>query len=405
MIWYEVHVDPLCSLPVTIKLHNPILLPKDCVVKSLSFDFKSKLLLMGTKVGAIVAFDLKSEPLSKPKDEENIPSHEAIMVFRRVHGPNAVSALTVEECDGSSVLFYSGGLDGNYGEFLLSKNSDVVMRDDKNLEYIAPGWTISKTQFTRITRGRIEKIFKVDGQTLVIGNFDENLFVFNIYSNLYLLHIKMGVPSGRVWDFKTSSATLEEFVCCYIGDGKAFYTSRESTNNMIKNPILKESYHCLETRSVAYLDFLGIREQVLVSGGEDEALTFHTFENKKGLKNIGSHRLHLASIKCIDFNRHGNILFSGGAEQKLFAWKLSPTLSEEGKLEKLSCAQIGSAPSWNDLVETRIMDLSILSVNPNCLLVATANSDSLVHLWKFDEQAGFTLLDQSKVHKPMRTKI
>lgn len=106
------------------------------------------------------------------------------------------------------------------------------------------------------------------------GFYDKEFFIYNETKAHFLFTADCG-GGHRIWDFRLNKTYLEGAVFGFIKLNQLVLAFANSLSVQFQNPILKESYHGLETRSIIITDFPDGIHKLVISGGEDGILTFH----------------------------------------------------------------------------------------------------------------------------------
>jgi WD40 repeat protein len=339
-----------------------VVLPEQFWVVDLLFDPKEKILLCGSRTGDLAVYEIEKQ--LSPR------------LISNLHGSDAVTSIVLEvQKDG--YLVHTVGRDGMY---TVSQLRHEISQNEAEL-------TIQVSHRTRITKGWLERIVPSQGTILLLGFFDKQFFVYNQSKGYEMFSVACG-GGHRFWDICIPHPSLSGTVFAFHRLRKVWYFIKQSGEKE-QNPVVLEPYHSMETRSVAFLQMPGV-ENVIVSGGEEGMLSFHSSHPNQSLKRLGFCRKHSGSIRAISCPP-GSILFTGGASQELKAWKVFPEQDSS-----IRSVELHSAPHWSPTIETRIMDLDAIPT-VNGYWVATANSDSWIQLWRYTNQ--FELIDQTQYHQ------
>ena len=401
--WTQIFIN---DTDVEKKKSVDICLPSDILISDISYFDEDGILAVGSRKGALCIYNVGINDTPK-----------LVSVYRRLHGSDTLTCINISKYSNSSWEICTTGRDGYFVKLLLEKTSNIGVQS--HLQFCEPFWRLYMTSRARQTKGYLEKIQKVGDTILLCGSFDFKLFILNESKNFEALAISTGGPaSSRIWDFQTKSNFLDEYLITFIKNGIAYASMRNQKNSINFKPF--DSYHSQETRAITFIPFpyLPSNCQILVSGGEDEVLTFHLLhpDNPSALIKITSNRTHSASIRSLchvslpskDLQRIYEAsndqlvyLFSAGSEQNLIAWKLRLKCNA---IIGISCVPIAFAPQTSAVYENRIMDVSSISKNQQEFLVATANSDCSIRLWLFQEATEhsvpiFKLLQESTKHQ------
>jgi WD40 repeat protein len=327
----------------------------------LLFDPAEKVLLCGSRTGDLAVYNTETELTP--------------CLISNLHGTDAITSIDLE-VQNDCYLIHTVGRDGMY---TVSQMPPIQSFTGENLQ-------IQVSHRTRITKGWLERIVHVRDTILLLGFFDKQFFIYNQTKGYEMFRIDCG-GGHRFWDIRILDASLADTVFAFHRLRKVWYFVKK-IGEKEENPVVLEPYHSMETRCVAFLEMPGV-DNVIVSGGEEGILSFHSSTPSKPLQRLGFCRKHSGSIRTLACPP-GSVLFSGGASQELKAWKVFP------EQHSIRCVELNSAPQWSSSVETRIMDLDAISID-NGYLVAAANSDSWIQLWKYTTH--FELVDQSQYHQ------
>lgn len=352
-------------------------LPSHMFVMSLVFNRQDELLIIGTRAGCIAIYDTSS---SGPRCGKKLST---VVVYRRVHGYNAVTSFLVEKLEKNCWIVNSVGRDGCFSKCTLRKNLDFSSIQPQ-LEKCESGWNFERTHQSKITSGWLSKISSAGEDLIFSGFYDAKFFLYNQTKHYKIFDIKCG-GGHRIWDFKAKELDLTDAVFGYIKNDSLNLVKNPLKNSGFINPILKESYHGLETRAVTVTEFL--KEKLIISGGEDGVLSFHTYTaplnnncesfNIGTLNRLDTCRKHFASIRCLHLTQSidgkDTLLFSGGSRQVIKCWKITKNNSH------FQCVDLSTAAVVTELIETRVMDISSINRKDHHL-VATACSDGVIRV-------------------------
>jgi WD40 repeat protein len=337
-----------------------LILPRNTVVISLSYVPSDCILVIGTRSGCLSIYDLSTN--QKP-----------VIVYRRIHGYNAITSLLIEVKEYGWVI-NSVGRDGYISKCLV-RRIDEPKNTSLNLEICNEGWNIELINQSKITKGWLTKIMIVKEDVVVMGFYDSKFFVYNVTKASRVVKVDCG-GGHRIWDFQTEN--LLQFVFGYIKRDAVNLWRDDQSILDVKDCTLLESYHGLETRCVSVIEYKN-NMNLIISGGEDGTLSFHTYScnGNSRVKHLDSVRKHFASIRCLIVTRSitGNILlFSGGSRHIIKCWKL-------GLENEFQCIDIATCKAVTELIETRIMDLSSLIYNDVQYVSAGCSDGNIIVLF------------------------
>ncbi|KAJ3270339.1 WD repeat-containing protein 6 [Terramyces sp. JEL0728] len=337
--------------------------------EAFEMQYDGKILVCGSKKGAMCCYEFEMKgtvekeikALLDIKEFENPVLVEPCLIARHIHGSDAVTSILLENL-GDRYQISTVGRDGLFNSFYF-KVSDA----NPNLE-LENGYTLETIHKTRVTKGWLEKIVKINSTVFLAGFFNARFFIYNQTKNCEMFSVNCNAK--RIWKLKIHDELLNHLEFAYFKHKHINYVEKR-THGSFPDMNLVEPFHSLETRTCKFVDGL------IVSGGEDSILTFHTFTD--GLKRILSCKKHEASIRCLDYQN--GLLFTGGSQQELYCWKLD--------IQRQTCIQIAQALKSD--TEARIMDLAVSGD-----FVVTGNSDAFIRLYKFSDK--FQLLFETDYH-------
>ncbi|KAI9094362.1 WD40-repeat-containing domain protein [Phlyctochytrium arcticum] len=376
-------------------------LPEHFCVVNLAYSHHSGVLLLTSRQGAIAAYDLSGVDATTQDVDHKLLSPRAVQ--RRVHGKDSVTSVVFQSGefgDNQRILFGTVGRDGNYCRFELIRQPVSATNSE-------PAWTLEQCFKSKITKGWLEKIIFVDGVTLLCGFFNKRFFVYNESKRYEMFSVACG-GGHRIWDFVSNDQHINVATFGFIRHAALHQVFRNNDEDKcFKEPKLQDSYAGMETRVIRIVPFpsesIPPDTSVIVSGGEDSVLRFHSFSTQNGLQSLLNVRKHGSVVRSASFAQaqYGTLMFTVGAREELRAWRLVMD-----KHVGFMCLDLSAAPLVSKIAETRLMDVSSFLLKTsttndrsNLYLVATACSDSYVRIWMFDEaRSVFQLLAMSNIH-------
>jgi WD40 repeat protein len=347
---------------------NYLQLPKHFFVVELKYDASLNAICIGSRKGAFCFFDLGKTSANQCLIDGDIFKLDLLpinpsLVYRHLHSTDAVTCIIMEKDSKSdNILIHSVGRDGMYVQSIISKQ----ILNDTSTEESENEISLVKQHKTLISKGWLEKILKVNGETLILGFYAKQFFIFNETKNIEEFTINCG-GGHRAWDIIISNDLL-------FG-----YYKHKCIYNVYKKPTIQreflESFHVLDAKAVDICQLNG--QQVLITGGEDGVLMFHLLGS---FKRIGICKEKLGSIKSLVWKE--GFLFTGGSQEELIIWKVLPIL-ENDMLSRVACIRITQVPFWGDEVEIRVMSVSVLIID-GIFYIFSGNSDGSCRLYTFN---------------------
>lgn len=217
-------------------------------------------------------------------------------------------------------------------------------------------------------------------RNLVIGFSGKDFVIYDYNTRKSLLEIDCS-GGHRSWDFLHNQ---HDFVFAYARDKTINVVCCDRTS---LSPIsFATNFHISEVNAAIRIN------EFLISGGEDTTLRIGKFAANE-LQNVSVLKSHLSSIRtitCFRLDAERYLVFSAGGRSQIISWELDSVCVEK-------CSYYEPQE-----VETRIMDLCVISLAEKLLLLA-ACSDGLVKV--FNASDNLNLLGQFFYKTKCLTKI
>ncbi|KAI7855064.1 WD40-repeat-containing domain protein [Circinella umbellata] len=407
---------------------------------SLKLVEEANLLICGSREGALVIYELPSLTASE-EEEEEIVAITPLMQLRRSHGRQAISCVTLKNQNEQEVVFWTTGRDGCYVQYRLVRNnnninipkntekeeeeeeededdeekhvmkSGIASQGDTMIE--TSGWILEKVYRNKVTKGWLEGALWIDDELLLLGFYRKRFFVYNETKTFELVSIACG-GAHRRWQFKATDTKLNLATFTFVRKEQlyAYFRNESSTHGGFNSTVIQDNFHGRDVRAIRYLNSTITNDPsfplVFASAGEDTVLKFHQYIPSFNTKfaTLSSVRKHKSVIKSIDTSRGiDTLLFTSGAREELWCWKLEvtmPTHMKEGDLLDLNCLEWAVCPTVSQVIETRIMDITVYAIDPSrgLHLVGAGYSDSTVRIWLFNEKSRqFSLVADGSWHR------
>ncbi|KAI9317701.1 WD40-repeat-containing domain protein [Dichotomocladium elegans] len=383
---------------------------------------KNRILFLGSRESALIIYEL---PLMFESSETvTLQPISPMMQLRKSHGKEAVSSVTIRpnkdsEEDGV-INFWTTGRDGAFIQYRLTRRQTPEEDQEKEQGIVigiasqgdtvvtSRDWVLEKVYRNKVTKGWLEESIWIEDELLLLGFYRKRFFVYNETKNYEMISVACG-GAHRRWQFRTKNAKLDlatfmfirkEQLYAYFRDGTAIHDGFEET-------ILQENFDGRDVRSVRFLDVSSnVNEKPLLfaTGGEDTLLKIHQVIHSPAphFVTLAHIRKHTSVIKSIEGSKGiDDLLFTSGANQDLRCWKLELLSAGPGGLVGINCLEWASCPSVSEVIETRIMDLTVHAINPGLglHLVGAGYSDSTIRVWLFNEATRrFSLLADGSWH-------
>ncbi|KAI7878980.1 WD40 repeat-like protein [Lichtheimia hyalospora FSU 10163] len=379
---------------------------------SLSFAYieQHRIFLAGSRESALVLYQLPCD-----QNMSTIQSVKPLMQLRRSHGKQAVSHITVKQDHphDNEIVFWTTGRDGCYVQYRLVKREQngitEELDDNKTPLGIASqgdntvtsrDWMLERVYRNRVTKGWLEDAIWVDNELLLLGFYRKRFFVYNESKSYEMISVACG-GAHRRWQFKALDAKLNLATFAFIRKEKLYAYFRDGSviHDGFDESVLQENFHGRDVRALQFLDTLvennGMSSNTVLfaTGGEDTILRINQYSPTPQPSHItlASIRRHKSVIKSIVVSKGiDNLIFTSGGNQELWCWKLElllPSNKGENAPVDVNCLEWASCPTVSEVIETRIMDITVHAIDSarGLHLVGAGYSDSVVRVWLFNE--------------------
>lgn len=171
-----------------------------------------KAMVLGSREGAILAYDLSSFPSSSSSNTADgvrrtiAPGWEQ----RRAHGKDSVTSvlLTRDPEDEGQVTLWSAGRDGAYCRWRLFPSDSSIP------------WGFDRVHRSRVTKGWIERVMFVDDELLLLGFYRKRFFILNETRRLEVLSLACGGGHRRWHLLPGPDSQLGSAVFAYFRKGE-----------------------------------------------------------------------------------------------------------------------------------------------------------------------------------------
>lgn len=418
-------LDLSAPTPTIRTLFNLEMPAERTTVMTLGYAEEENVIICGSRESALVIYRL---PNHEDVPEGTIQMLKPSLQLRRSHGKQAITSILVKKAqdkiemsdsvevdddevldddnDEEGIIFWSTGRDGCYVQYRLRILSDYAEgAQETHLGIASRGDTVirsddmvlEKLYRNKVTKGTLEGSLLLDGQLLLLGFFRKNLFVYNEQKNFVMVAINCG-GGHRRWGYSTEDAKLNKSAFAFIRKEVLYAYFRDTTriSDGFKDSILQGNYHGREVRALRFLPLLpadatGNQPMLFATGGEDTILRIQQYMPDIPSKYY-THvtiRKHTTVIKNIDYSQGiSSLLFTSGGLEEFKCWRIEATPSKvPGGIVNLNCLEVASCHTLTEEIESRIMDTTVLAIDPERGLhvIGAVYSDAMIRLWLFNE--------------------
>ncbi|KAI8141833.1 WD40-repeat-containing domain protein [Fennellomyces sp. T-0311] len=397
------------------KLDEPV---ERTTMLSMKYVEQVGLLICGSREGALVIYEL-------PPATGETQVLNPLMQLRRSHGRQAISGVTIKSVQNNEeIVFWTTGRDGCYIQYRLVRNdSGMSIENEKTKLGIASQgdtmietsrWILEKVYRNKVTKGWLEDALWINDELLLLGFYRKRFFVYNETKTFELISIACG-GAHRRWQFKTADVKLDRSTFTFVRKEQlfAYFRNESMATGGFNSTVIQDNFHGRDVRAVRYLnDTLADTDPsfplLFASAGEDTVLKFHQYipSCKTKFATLSSVRKHISVIKSIDSSKGiDTLLFTSGAREELWCWKLEvslPSNMAKDHLIDLNCLEWAVCPAVSQVIETRIMDITVYAIDPTqgLHLVGVGYSDSTMRVWLFNEKTRqFSLIADGSWHR------
>lgn len=331
-----------------------LILPSNFIVTSGGFACLQKLVVLGSRDGALALYDFS--PFSD--DETGIVVSCCV---RYVHGEEAVTAiknvpLAWPAADTSSGYVLTTGRDGRYA--VHQWNLEPALQASKlTLETVLVG----SPSFGPNIEGAA---FQPSTQELLLWGFRSKHFVvWNHTERREVMAIECG-GTHRSWSFSPGLKNL--------GSRMSLVWTKASTCYIDSRPrashgVLQDGGHGREIKAMAIslskYDDGGVCSRLVATGAEDTAIRIFSYKglnsDVKGssLQCIGTFAKHTAGLQQLQWSKAGHYLFSAAGCEEFYIWRVQPL-----PLFGIGVVCDARCPVKSDSADLRIMDFDVVDI-------------------------------------------
>ncbi|KAJ6016315.1 hypothetical protein N7540_010906 [Penicillium herquei] len=364
------------------------------VLSSASLIHSDNYLVLGSKLGGLSVHQVGNS---------NIPP-DALIVERRVHGhdgTNHIRAISSAKATDGSDLEYiqTSGRDGKIcvHEINLGRDSNhpISLR------------TVHRTESG--LAGNITGSY-IDEETddlMVYGFRSQDFVLYNESKHSDVISVSSG-GARRSWAFHP----------CISGEagGLLFWKDRHGLNSRRlrgdKNCLLRAGVHGREIKSSACFESIQSSPPIFATGAEDTAVRIFSLSDSTSSSPWGAFKTlrvlntHVSGLQHVSWSKNGRFLFTSGAEEEFFVWRVQwvPSFG-------LATHLVASAPKGDKDSELRITSFDIIEVQESgeeCgFLLGLAFSNSTVKVFHYSPNTDntFSLLAEWRYMENCLTQV
>lgn len=332
-----------------------LILPSTFIVTSAGFTDSQKLVVLGSRSGALAFYDFSAFS----DDKTGITVSYCV---RHVHGEEAITAiksvpLARSAADASSSYMLTTGRDGRYAvhRWKLEPGSQA---SDLALETVHVG----SPSFGPNIEGAV---FQQSTQELLLWGFRTKHFVvWNHTKQREVMAIECG-GTHRSWAF--SPGTRDARSRMTLVWSKASICHIDSRPRA-SHGVLQDGGHGREIKALAISPLQdnggGVCSRLVASGAEDTTIRIFSYKNStsdvqnSSLHCIGTFAKHTAGLQQLQWSKDGQYLFSAAGCEEFYAWKLQ-TLPLFG----IGVVCDARRPVKSDPADLRIMNFDVVDLS------------------------------------------
>ncbi|BFZ63167.1 WD repeat-containing protein 6 [Saitoella coloradoensis] len=290
-------------------------------------------------------------------------------VFRRVHGMDAVTSITIPPRERSTTPSFpvlTTGKDGSFAYHGVSLHGEV--------KFIA-------TDRGKIpSKGQIDGAITANGELLLYGFRTTKFFVYN-HTRAYEVYSENCGGAHRAWSYWVSEKCIEQFVFAYTKASVLSFCKNDAEveSRGFLDTVLQDGTHGREVRTTALSFVDGDEEQkFFASGGEDAMIHISRLDSDGRIQTLCRAKKHVAGLQSMEWTRDNagrRLLFSSAGLEELIIW--SVWADETGRW---SCLPIGECPKVSEDGDLRVMDFDVKPLG-DVFTVTAVYSDSTIRMW------------------------
>ncbi|KAJ5622697.1 hypothetical protein N7528_005929 [Penicillium herquei] len=373
----------------------PITLPQSpFALSSASLINDDNYLVLGSKLGGLSVHQVGNSNIST----------EALIVERRVHGRDGTNHIrqisSDKNADGSDLEYIQTcGRDGKICVHEINLGSDsnpsIALRTIHRNESGLAG---------NITGAYVD----VETEDLMVYGFRSQDFVlYNESKHSDVISVSSG-GARRSWAFHPGTSGE--------AGGLLFWKDRQGLNSRRlqgdKNSLLRAGVHGREIKASACLGSIQGSPPILATGAEDTvvrifSLSDSTSSNPWGaFKTLRILNTHRSGLQHVSWSRNGKFLFTSGAEEEFFVWRVQwvPSFG-------LATLLVAAAPKGDPDSELRITSFDMIEVEESGdelgFLLGLTLSNSTVKIFHYSPSRdnSFSLLAEWKYMENCLTQV
>ncbi|KAI9298144.1 WD40 repeat-like protein [Neoconidiobolus thromboides FSU 785] len=298
-------------------------------------------ILLGTRNGKLIYY--KNEKLKEIQED--------------LHNKETVSDILYYKNN-----YYCCGRDGSFTQFIINEKEEIELL--KNI---------------KLTKGWIEKMSVYNNEFYFITFYQKKIQIIEYDSYNILFSYNCG-GAHRLWSIHINCKL--QLMLSYIEKGKMSFIKN------IQNNFNKKLLPSIHGREIRCLEL--IKENLFVTSGEDGIINLIQLNNNNNNNNNNqlNNNNNQLSYKLIDFNNKtmglitkliylNNYLFSIGANQTLYVWKI---------INNQIISFVSEAEKIGDIQEVRIMEIKGYTIDDNNILLLIGYSNGYLRLFKFNNE-------------------
>eukprot|EP00039_Didymoeca_costata_P016401 m.293873 g.293873 ORF g.293873 m.293873 type:complete len:1075 (+) comp16389_c0_seq36:109-3333(+) len=346
-----------------------VLIPSNTIPQSLALDLKSNLLWVGDRNGILHAFDWTSHPTgSQPLLSTCVALRKRSLTCIKVLSEGMIC---VSDRNGYIKTF-------TYSQPLSERDlkEDACLKVTNKMDWIVD-------------------IITQDGEVTHVVGFEKNDFVcVNLHGNTNICRVSCG-GGHRSWGFKYDNNDLEfNHTFSFISSKQVKAVSVSSLGQrapLSQTALIQPGLHGREVAALLVVSgeevLEGHLKSYLVTGGEDCHIRIISQLEHDILIEL-SHVKLSTTVKCL--KRSNQFVFSGGGKGALCCWKftMNKVNTEVTPRLVLVCKWPQTLRKFHNVTENdyRIMDIEVLRQDGYDYWLATANSDGVLRVFKFESK-------------------
>ena len=351
----EVNPSGIEELRCSIVRGMTLILPSTFIVTSGGFADSHKLIVLGSRSGALALYDFS--PFS---DDETGTARSCCV--RYVHGEEAVTAIKSvpparSTADTSSGYLLTTGRDGRYAVHRW-KHEPALQASKLTLETVHVG----SPSFGPNIEG---VVFQPSTQELLLWGFRSKHFVvWNHTEQREVMAIECG-GTHRSWSFSPGlknpgsrmSLVWTKASTCYI-----------DSRPRASHGVLQDGGHGREIKTMAIsplqYDGGGVCSRLVATGAEDTAIRIFSYKGsnsdvqESSLQCIDTFAKHTTGLQQLQWSKAGQYLFSAAGCEEFYTWRVQP-------LPRFGVGVVCDArcPVKSESADLRIMDFDVVDIS------------------------------------------